>query len=188
MKIPVFHDDQHGTAIVAAAAILNGLKLVGKDISKVKLACSGAGAAALACLDLLVSLGLRMENISSPTSPGVVYEGRRKEWTRQGALRADDVRAHPGRHHRRRRHLPRTVGRRRAQAGHGQAHGEGPADPGAGQPEPGDLARKKPRQYGPMPSSRRAAPTIRTRSTTSCAFPSSSAARLTSARRPSTRR
>src|SRR5205085_8581213 len=58
MKIPVFHDDQHGTAIIAAAAILNGLKLVKKDITDVKLVCSGAGAAALACLDLIVSLGL----------------------------------------------------------------------------------------------------------------------------------
>src|SRR6266849_7099642 len=63
MKIPVFHDDQHGTAIIAAAAVLNGLKLVGKDIRNVKLVCSGAGAAALACLDQLVSLGLRKENI-----------------------------------------------------------------------------------------------------------------------------
>ena len=63
MNIPVFHDDQHGTAIISAAALLNGLELVGKDIGKVKLVCSGAGAAALACLDLLVSLGLSMDNI-----------------------------------------------------------------------------------------------------------------------------
>src|SRR6201981_502173 len=63
MKIPVFHDDQHGTAIVAAAAVLNGLKIVDKDIGKVKLVCSGAGAAALACLDLQVSLGLEPKNI-----------------------------------------------------------------------------------------------------------------------------
>src|SRR5207244_2646074 len=63
MKIPVFHDDQHGTAIVAAAAVLNGLKIVGKDISKVKMVCSGAGAAALACLNLQVRLGLRPGNI-----------------------------------------------------------------------------------------------------------------------------
>src|SRR5262245_63657285 len=62
MKIPVFHDDQHGTAIIAAAAVLNGLMLVGKDIRKVKLACSGAGAAALACLCHLVSSGLKMGN------------------------------------------------------------------------------------------------------------------------------
>ena len=59
MKIPVFHDDQHGTAIVAAAAVLNGLKLVGKNIAEIKLVCSGAGAAALACLDLIASLGLK---------------------------------------------------------------------------------------------------------------------------------
>ena len=76
MKIPVFHDDQHGTAIIAAAAILNGLKIVGKDIGNVKLACSGAGAAAIACLDQLVSLGLLMENILITDAKGVVYEGR----------------------------------------------------------------------------------------------------------------
>jgi malate dehydrogenase (oxaloacetate-decarboxylating)(NADP+) len=76
MKIPVFHDDQHGTAIIAAAAVLNGLSLVGKDIRNVKLACSGAGAAAIACLDQLVGLGLRMENILVTDGKGVVYEGR----------------------------------------------------------------------------------------------------------------
>src|SRR5450631_321560 len=64
MKIPVFHDDQHGTAIIVGAALLNGLKVVGKDIAKIKLVVSGAGAAALACLDMLVSLGVRMENIT----------------------------------------------------------------------------------------------------------------------------
>ena len=78
MKIPVFHDDQHGTAIVSAAAVLNGLKIVGKDIGKVKLACSGAGAAALACLDLLVSLGLKPENILVTDAKGVVYKGRKE--------------------------------------------------------------------------------------------------------------
>jgi malate dehydrogenase (oxaloacetate-decarboxylating)(NADP+) len=76
MKIPVFHDDQHGTAIVAAAAVLNGLRLVGKDIARAKLVCSGAGAAAIACLDLLVSLGLRRENVLVADSKGVVYAGR----------------------------------------------------------------------------------------------------------------
>src|SRR6202162_1030614 len=63
LRIPVFHDDQHGTAIIVAAAVLNGLKVVGKRIEDVKLAGSGAGAAALACLDLLVSLGLKRQNI-----------------------------------------------------------------------------------------------------------------------------
>src|SRR5437868_12420699 len=76
MKIPVFHDDQHGTAIVVGAAVINGLKVVGKDIAKVKLVASGAGAAALACLDLLVDLGLRIENIWVTDLVGVVYEGR----------------------------------------------------------------------------------------------------------------
>ncbi len=78
MKIPVFHDDQHGTAIVAAAAVLNALKIVGKDISKVKLVCSGAGAAALACLNLQVSLGLDRRNIFVADSKGVVYRGRKE--------------------------------------------------------------------------------------------------------------
>ncbi|AKJ26962.1 NADP-dependent malic enzyme [Caldimonas brevitalea] len=76
MKIPVFHDDQHGTAIVVGAATLNGLKVVGKDIRQVKLVASGAGAAALACLNLLVKLGLPRENIWVTDLAGVVYEGR----------------------------------------------------------------------------------------------------------------
>lgn len=76
MGIPVFHDDQHGTAIVAAAAILNGLEVVGKKIEDARLVCSGAGAAALACLDLLVHLGLRKENVFVTDSKGVVYKGR----------------------------------------------------------------------------------------------------------------
>ena len=76
MKIPVFHDDQHGTAITVGAAILNGLKVVGKDVSKVKLVTSGAGAAALACLGLLVKLGIPRENIWVTDLAGLVYEGR----------------------------------------------------------------------------------------------------------------
>ena len=76
MKIPVFHDDQHGTAIIVAAAVRNGLHLVGKPIEEARLVASGAGAAALACLNLLVSLGLRQENILVTDIEGVVYEGR----------------------------------------------------------------------------------------------------------------
>jgi len=78
MKIPVFHDDQHGTAIVVAAAIINGLKVVGKEIGKVKLVTSGAGAAALACLDLLVDLGVARENIWVTDLAGVAYKGRKE--------------------------------------------------------------------------------------------------------------
>jgi malate dehydrogenase (oxaloacetate-decarboxylating)(NADP+) len=76
MKIPVFHDDQHGTAIVVGAAVLNGLKVMGKPITEVKLVTSGAGAAALACLGLLIKLGLPRRNIWVTDLAGVVYEGR----------------------------------------------------------------------------------------------------------------
>jgi malate dehydrogenase (oxaloacetate-decarboxylating)(NADP+) len=76
MKIPVFHDDQHGTAIIVGAAVLNGLQVVGKDIKQVKLVVSGAGAAALACVGLLVDLGLPRQNIWLTDLAGVVYEGR----------------------------------------------------------------------------------------------------------------
>ena len=76
MKIPVFHDDQHGTAIVAAAALLNALAIVGKDIGRVKLVCSGAGAAAIACLDLQVSLGLDRRNVFVVDSKGVIDKSR----------------------------------------------------------------------------------------------------------------
>ncbi len=78
MKIPVFHDDQHGTAIVVGAAILNGLKVVDKDLKNVKLVTSGAGAAALACLGLLVKLGIPRQNIFVTDLAGVVYEGRKE--------------------------------------------------------------------------------------------------------------
>lgn len=76
MKIPVFHDDQHGTAIVAAAAVYNGLRIVNKDIGDVKLVVSGAGAASIACINLVVSMGLKKENVFVCDSKGVVYEGR----------------------------------------------------------------------------------------------------------------
>jgi len=76
MNIPVFHDDQHGTAIISAAALVNGLELVGKDIGAVKVAVSGAGAAAIACLDVFVGLGVNPKNVFVCDSKGVIYEGR----------------------------------------------------------------------------------------------------------------
>ena len=79
MKIPVFHDDQHGTAIIVGAAILNGLKVVNKKIEEIRLVVSGAGAAALACLELLVKMGLPRGNIMVTDIKGVVYKGRREE-------------------------------------------------------------------------------------------------------------
>src|ERR1019366_6654096 len=79
MKIPVFHDDQHGTAIVCAAAIRNGLVLQGKTLNEIKLVTSGAGAAALACVDLLVEMGLPVANVTLTDIKGVVYQGRDKD-------------------------------------------------------------------------------------------------------------
>ena len=76
MNIPVFHDDQHGTAVIVGAAVTNALRLAGKDIAKVKIVASGAGAAALACLNQLVSLGAKRENIWVTDLEGVVYKGR----------------------------------------------------------------------------------------------------------------
>src|SRR5690606_38873451 len=76
-NIPVFHDDQHGTAICVTSAFINGLSVVGKDISKVKVVVSGAGAAAPACLDLMVDMGLPLENIWVSDIEGVVYKGRK---------------------------------------------------------------------------------------------------------------
>jgi malate dehydrogenase (oxaloacetate-decarboxylating)(NADP+) len=76
MNIPVFHDDQHGTAIVVCAAVVNGLRVVGKELAEVKVVASGAGAAALACLDLLVSMGLPREHVTVCDRTGVIYDGR----------------------------------------------------------------------------------------------------------------
>jgi malate dehydrogenase (oxaloacetate-decarboxylating)(NADP+) len=93
MKIPVFHDDQHGTAIVAAAALLNALEVVGKRIEDVKLVCSGAGAAAIACLNIVVGLGVRRENIWVTDSKGVVYRGRTASMDPQKERYAQDTRS-----------------------------------------------------------------------------------------------
>ncbi|KAA6404762.1 NADP-dependent malic enzyme [Candidatus Tokpelaia sp.] len=93
MKIPVFHDDQHGTAIIVAAAILNGLKLAGKKLGNVKIIASGAGAAALACLNLLVHLGAKVQNIWISDLSGVVYKGRTDRMDRWKAVYAKETKA-----------------------------------------------------------------------------------------------
>jgi malate dehydrogenase (oxaloacetate-decarboxylating)(NADP+) len=93
LKIPVFHDDQHGTAIIVGAAVINGLKIVGKDIAKVRLAASGAGAAAIACLDLLVGLGMDRKNIFITDSKGVVWQGRDENMDLSKARYAQDTSA-----------------------------------------------------------------------------------------------
>lgn len=124
MNIPVLHDDQHGTAIVVAAAVINGLRVVGKELDKVRLVTAGAGAAAIACLDLLVELGLKPENVTVTDINGVLHTGRK-----------DDL------HARQRRYLQETDARslgdviagadiflglsapQGAVEGHGQGHG-----------------------------------------------------------------
>ena len=93
MKIPVFHDDQHGTAIIVAAAVQNALHLTGKKIEKIKIVASGAGAAALACLNLLVTLGVKRENIFVSDLEGVVYKGREKLMDRWKDVYAQDTKA-----------------------------------------------------------------------------------------------
>jgi malate dehydrogenase (oxaloacetate-decarboxylating)(NADP+) len=93
LKIPVFHDDQHGTAIIVGAAILNGLKVVGKAPAAVRLVVSGAGAAALACLDLLVAMGFTKGNIVVTDIAGVVYRGRKEEMDQEKARYAVETRA-----------------------------------------------------------------------------------------------
>jgi malate dehydrogenase (oxaloacetate-decarboxylating)(NADP+) len=93
MKIPVFHDDQHGTAIIVAAAVLNAMELAGKKLGEVKLVTSGAGAAALACLNLLVNLGVKRENIWVTDIEGVAYKGREKLMDRWKAVFAQDTTA-----------------------------------------------------------------------------------------------
>src|SRR5487761_15536 len=93
LKIPVFHDDQHGTAIIVGAAVRNGLKLVGKSLDQMKLVASGAGAAALACLDLLVDMGLKVENVVVTDVHGVVYKGRKEEMDPRKARYAKDTKA-----------------------------------------------------------------------------------------------
>jgi len=93
MKIPVFHDDQHGTAITVGAAVYNGLKVVGKKIEEARLVASGAGAAALACLELLVKMGLPRDHITVTDIKGVVYKGRREEMDPDKERFARDTRA-----------------------------------------------------------------------------------------------
>jgi malate dehydrogenase (oxaloacetate-decarboxylating)(NADP+) len=93
MKIPVFHDDQHGTAITVGAAVRNGLKVVGKDLAQVKLVASGAGAAALACLDLLVEMGMPVANITVTDIKGVVFKGRKEEMDPDKERYAKDTKA-----------------------------------------------------------------------------------------------
>ncbi len=133
VRIPLMHDDQHGTAIVVAAAILNGLKVVGKDIRQVKLACCGGGAAALACLDLLVSLGLSRDNIMvTDRVRGGLRRPHRGDEPISRPLCAPNAYAAFGRDVGRRGHFPRPFRARRRHARHGADHGSASDHYGAG--------------------------------------------------------
>jgi malate dehydrogenase (oxaloacetate-decarboxylating)(NADP+) len=114
MNIPVFHDDQHGTAIIVGAAILNALEVAGKKIEDVKLATAGAGAAGIACLDMLVALGLKPRTSSPSTATACSTPARGHLDPDKARYARDTGQAHPGRDRRRRRHLPGPVRRRRA--------------------------------------------------------------------------
>ena len=150
MKIPVFHDDQHGTAIIVGAAIINALLLTGKKLADVKIVASGAGAAAIACLNLLVSMGAQRKNIWVCDIDGVVHEGRNTlmdRWKSVYAQKTDEAQA--GGSDRRRGYLPRIVGAQRAEARHGQDDGGQAAGDGAGQSRPRRSCRRKPARPAP---------------------------------------
>ena len=188
MKIPVFHDDQHGTAIVAAAALLNALHVVGKKIGEVKLVCSGAGAAAIACLNIVVGLGVRRENVWVTDSKGVVYRGRTEAMDPQKAHYAQDTA--PARWARSSQGADVFFGLSR-RACSSRRWWRGWRRGRSSWPWPTPTRRSgpsSPRRSAPTASSPPAARTIRTRSTTSCASRSSSVARSTSAPPRSTRR
>ncbi len=142
MNIPVFHDDQHGTAIISTAAILNGLRVVEKNISDVRMVVSGAGAAAIACMNLLVALGLQKHNIVVCDSKGVIYQGREPNMAETKAAYAvvDDGK----------RTLDDVIegadiflgcsGPESADPGNGEENGPCANDPGAGEPGTGNSA------------------------------------------------
>ena len=188
MAIPVFHDDQHGTAIISGAALLNGLEVVGKQLADVRCVFLGAGAAAIATAEHYVRLGVRREHIT-------LVDHRRRGGHRpcrsrpvQATLRARTLVPHPRGGARGRRRLRRAE-RRARPAGRGT--GRDGARPARSSPWPTPTPRSPPRRSGPSGptrSSPRAAPTTRTRSTTSSASRSSSGARSTCERAPSTKR
>ena len=186
LDIPVFHDDQHGTAIIAAAGLINALDLTGRDIKSTKLVCNGAGAAGIACLELLKAIGFTPDNIILCDTKGVIYQGRTEGMNQWKSA-----------------HAAKTSARTLAQALAGADVFFGLSVKGAvtkemvksmaakpiifamANPDP-EITPRKWRRCAATPSWRPGAPTIPTRSTTCSAFPISSAAPSTCARPPST--
>ena len=187
LDIPVFHDDQHGTAIIAAAGLLNALDLTGRKIEDTKIVCNGAGAAGIACLELLKPIGFKPENLILCDTKGVIYQGRTEgmnQW--KSAHAVEDHGAHAGRGAEGRRRVLRPVGQGRGDQGHGRSRWRRSR---SSSPWPIPIRRSPPRRSprcATTPSWRPAARTIRTRSTTCSASPTSSAARSTCAPPPST--
>ena len=126
MDIPVFHDDQHGTAIISAAGIINAAHLTGRRLEDLKVVVNGAGAAGIACLELIKSMGVRNENVLLCDTKGVVYRGRTSgmnQW--KSAHAVETTKAHPGRSAGGLRCVPGPVGQGRGDQGDGQDHGQG---------------------------------------------------------------
>ena len=189
MDIPVFHDDQHGTAIVAAAGLINACHLTGRELRDTKLVVNGAGAAAIACVELLKAMGMRPEHVMLCDTKGVVYQGRTEGMNQWKSAHAAATKA---------RTLTEAMDGADVFFGlsvKGALTQEMVAPHGGqadhlrhGQSRPGDHAGGGARRPARMRSSPPAAATIRTRSTTSSAFPTSSAARWTCAPARSTTR
>ncbi|XNM88537.1 malic enzyme-like NAD(P)-binding protein [Escherichia coli] len=163
--MPVFHDDQHGTAIISTAAILNGLRVVEKNISDVRMVVSGAGAAAIACMNLLVALGLQKHNIVVCDSKGVIYQGHRPNMAETKAAYAavddgkrtlDDVIEGAD-------IFLGIVRPESADPGNGEENGSCANDPGAGEPGTGNSAAAGERSASGCHHLHRSVSTIRTR-------------------------
>ena len=139
MRIPVFHDDQHGTAIITGAGLLNALEIAGKRIEDVRVVYNGAGASAIACADLHIALGVRLENIIMCDSVGVIHKGRTDDINPyKAAVCCRHTPPHPRRGPGGGRRVHRAFGRRSRQPGDGALDGAGPHRLRPGQPRPRD--------------------------------------------------
>ena len=158
LDIPVFHDDQHGTAIISAAGLLNALDLTGREIATTKLVCNGAGAAGIACLELLKAIGFKPENLILCDTKGVIYQGRKdgmNQWKSGYAIKTSARTLARG--VRRRRRRLRALGQRRFHRGHGQVDGgqadhlrHGQSRPGNHRRGSGGGARRRHHGDGPL--------------------------------------
>lgn len=141
LDIPVMHDDQHGTAIISSAGLLNALEVAGKKIEDVKIVVNGAGASATSCTKLYEALGARRENILMLDSKGVITSDRENLTEQNVTCHRPPRRTHPGRSHQGSGCIPRTFQRQCADTGHGTQHGRPPHCVRFGQPHSGNILR-----------------------------------------------